>query len=248
MDQNVLKSTDLFRVQLSIVVHLGRYDRKGNPITKASYNGWGDHRDNHTIALPPFWLDDRPPLLRHVDVRSEPTEYAIRKVQDNREGLELNELHQLLVYADDVNMLGENPQTIRENTEILLAAKVCRLGSEPMCDSRLHLSVDPMVKKHIACLSLISPHLCSNGYRVWPRNQVARIRFPVGASYLVEVFPGFSLNQYEQMLGEEHYLPEFLQFVCIMTRVIVFGYVDIDLNFAVRFDWMTNRWKLSSSF
>ncbi|KAJ4426362.1 hypothetical protein ANN_27176 [Periplaneta americana] len=38
-----------------------------NPVKKASYNGWKAHRANHTI--PPFWLDDRPPLLLHVDVR-----------------------------------------------------------------------------------------------------------------------------------------------------------------------------------
>ncbi|KAJ4433075.1 hypothetical protein ANN_15332 [Periplaneta americana] len=38
-----------------------------NPVANTSYNGWGDHRANHTI--PPFWLDDRPPLLRHVGVR-----------------------------------------------------------------------------------------------------------------------------------------------------------------------------------
>ncbi|KAJ4434974.1 hypothetical protein ANN_23546 [Periplaneta americana] len=42
-------------------------DGSESPVQQNSYNGWGDHRVNHTI--PPFWLDDRPPLLRQVKVR-----------------------------------------------------------------------------------------------------------------------------------------------------------------------------------
>ena len=49
-------------------------------------------------------------------------ECAIRRVQENRIGLDMNGKYQLFVYADDVNMLGENLQTVRENTEIFIKA------------------------------------------------------------------------------------------------------------------------------
>ena len=50
--------------------------------------------------------------------------YAIRMVQVNQDGLKLNGTHQLLVYADGVNMLGGSMHTIKENAEsFILASK-----------------------------------------------------------------------------------------------------------------------------
>jgi late competence protein required for DNA uptake (superfamily II DNA/RNA helicase) len=48
--------------------------------------------------------------------------YAIRKVQKNQVGLILNGTHQLLAYADDVNLLGNSIDTIKKSKETLIDA------------------------------------------------------------------------------------------------------------------------------
>jgi hypothetical protein len=47
-------------------------------------------------------------------------EFAIRKVQENQEELEADGTRQLLVYADNVNILGEHMNIVKENKETLL--------------------------------------------------------------------------------------------------------------------------------
>jgi hypothetical protein len=49
-------------------------------------------------------------------------EYAIRNVQENQVGLKLYETHQLLVYVDDVILLGDNTDTINKKRETLIDA------------------------------------------------------------------------------------------------------------------------------
>jgi hypothetical protein len=46
-------------------------------------------------------------------------EYAISRVEENQEGLKLNGPHQPLDYADNVNTVGGNIDTIQKNTKAL---------------------------------------------------------------------------------------------------------------------------------
>jgi len=59
--------------------------------------------------------------------------YAIRRVQANQERLNLNSIHQFLVYGDDVNAMGRKIHTIQKNTKALLVT--CK-------ESGLHINTE----------------------------------------------------------------------------------------------------------
>jgi hypothetical protein len=65
-------------------------------------------------------------------------EYAIRMVQVIQDDLKLNGTHQLLVYADDVNILGGSVHTIKEKAETLLVVSK-ETGIEKDADKRKYI-------------------------------------------------------------------------------------------------------------
>ena len=69
-----------------------------------------------------FWvlLAQEECIIQAMNMEELSLEYAITRVQVNQDGLKLNGTHQLLAYADDVNILGGSIHTLKENAEALV--------------------------------------------------------------------------------------------------------------------------------
>jgi len=64
--------------------------------------------------------------------------YALRTVQVSQVSLKLNGINQLLIYADDVNIMGGSIHTIKENTGALITASK-ETGKEVSADKTKYM-------------------------------------------------------------------------------------------------------------
>jgi hypothetical protein len=73
-------------------------------------------------------------------------EDAIKRVQANQDGLKLNGTHQLLAYADDVNLLGGSEHRVNENAETLVVVTK-EIGLEVNADKTKYMVMTRDQKK-----------------------------------------------------------------------------------------------------
>ena len=67
--------------------------------------------------------------------------YVIRRVQVNQNGFKLSDTHQVLVYADEVNILGGNILTIKKKNMEALLISSGEIGLEVNADKTKYIVV-----------------------------------------------------------------------------------------------------------
>ena len=71
---------------------------------------------SHTGHMTGLWFLPTQPLRLNTNEWI----YVIRRVQVKQDGLKLNGTHQLVAYADDVNILGGSVHTVKGNAEAVV--------------------------------------------------------------------------------------------------------------------------------
>ncbi|KAJ4427802.1 hypothetical protein ANN_25455 [Periplaneta americana] len=138
-------------------------------------------------------------------------DYSIKKVKQNRRGLELNGLRQLLVHADDLNMLGENPQMIllEASNKISLEERRLRVFENKMIRKIVRTKRNEVTgewrKLHNAELhaSYSSPNIKSRSMRL--ADHVARLGDNVSGmspESSAENNPAFAINGLREKRGK----------------------------------------------
>ncbi|KAJ4433919.1 hypothetical protein ANN_16233 [Periplaneta americana] len=136
-----------FRFQSANPISRSNLSTEGYTVQTSLLSGIKDEIGSMTLVPRKKSILSR--LRTSHNLRDITQEYAIRKVQYNTESLELNGLQQLLVYADDVIMSGENPQTIRKNAEILVeASKAIGLEVNPEKTKYMIMSHDQNIVRN----------------------------------------------------------------------------------------------------
>jgi hypothetical protein len=83
-------------------------------------------------------------------------------------GLKLNEIHQLLIYADELNLLGNNRDTIRKNTEAITnASKEVDLEVNPEKTKYVLLSYDQNTVQNHDIKMVTDPLNLPHGSYIW---------------------------------------------------------------------------------
>jgi len=103
-------------------------------------------------------------------------EYDIRRVQVSQDGLKLNSKHQLLVYVDDVNILGVSEHITKKNTEVLvvgnkvngleLNAEKTKYGhvSRSVCRMKHNIQIDNSFFERMEEFKYLGTHLRNQIY------------------------------------------------------------------------------------
>jgi hypothetical protein len=106
-------------------------------------------------------------------------EYAIRKVQENRVGLKLNGTHQVLSYADDVNLLGNNIDTIKENMETLIDASK-EVGLEINAEKTKHM----LLSRHQNVRKSYEIKTADRSLKLWHSSHVCERKLQINISLM----------------------------------------------------------------
>jgi hypothetical protein len=113
------------------------------------------------------------PLLFNIAL-----EYAIERIQVKQEDLKLNGAHQLLTYAEDVNILGENVDTVKENAVAQVVATK-EIGIEVNTDKTKYM-VMSRDRNAGWCHGMKIDNRPLKGWKssyIWERRQKIKIQF-----------------------------------------------------------------------